>query len=91
LFATLVLAAQGGALENAFRSLAWLPVTALLVEYALAKTVLARLSYFAILVPLLTCLFSLQCGRVWLVPQQDIEAMSGIVDMRRALGSSVGC
>ena len=29
-----------------------------------------------------------QCGRVWLVPQQDVEAMHGIVEMQRSLGSS---
>jgi hypothetical protein len=59
LVAGLVLAAKSGAVEVTFRRLAWLPGTALVIELAIAKPVLARLSYFAIVPPLLTCLFSL--------------------------------
>ena len=59
LVAGLVLAAKGGVLEVTFRRLAWLPVTALVIEFTLAKPILSRLSYFAIVPLLLTCLFSL--------------------------------
>jgi hypothetical protein len=57
--ASLVLIAKGGVLEVTFKRLAWLPIAALLIQFAIAKPVLARLSYFAIVPPLLTCLFSL--------------------------------
>ena len=55
----LLVAAKRRALEATFAWLAWLPVTALLIELALAKPVLSRLSYFAVVPPLLTCLLSL--------------------------------
>jgi hypothetical protein len=59
LVAGIVLAAKRGVLEVTFGRLAWLPVTALLTEFTLARPMLSRLSYFAIVPPLLTCLFSL--------------------------------
>ena len=55
----LLVVAKRGALEVTFARLAWLPVTVLLIEFALAKPVLSRLSYFAIVPPLFTCLVSL--------------------------------
>jgi hypothetical protein len=55
----LLLGAKGWGTEVTYRRLAWLPVTALLIEFALAKPALSHLSYFAIVPPILTCLFSL--------------------------------
>ena len=57
--ALLVAAKRRATLEVTFARLAWLPVAALLIELALAKPVLSRLSYFAVVPPLLTCLVSL--------------------------------
>ena len=59
LILALLLGAKAGAMEVTYRRLAWLPVTALVIEFALAKPALSRLSYFAIVPPLLTCLLSL--------------------------------
>jgi hypothetical protein len=42
-----------------YRRVAWIPVTALLIEGALWKPVLTKLSYFAVIPPLLTCIASL--------------------------------
>jgi hypothetical protein len=55
----LLLGAKGWGTEVAYRRLAWLPVTALLIEFALAKPALSHLSYFAIVPPILTCMLSL--------------------------------
>ncbi len=55
----LLLGGKAGAMEVTFRRLAWLPVTALVIEFTLAKPALSRLSYFAIVPPILTCLLSL--------------------------------
>jgi hypothetical protein len=59
LVVVVILAARRGRLERTYRWLAWLPVSALLIEIALAKPALSALSYAAILPPLVTCLFSL--------------------------------
>ena len=42
-----------------YRRVAWLPVAALLIEGALWKPVLMKLSYLAVVPPLLTCIASL--------------------------------
>jgi hypothetical protein len=42
-----------------YRRVAWLPVAALLFEGVLWKPVLTKLSYFAVIPPLLTCITSL--------------------------------
>lgn len=42
-----------------YRRVAWLPVAALLIEGVLWKPVLTKLSYFAVVPPLLTCIASL--------------------------------
>jgi len=42
-----------------YRRVAWLPVAALLIEGLLWKPLLTRLSYFAVIPPLLTCVVSL--------------------------------
>ena len=42
-----------------YRRVAWLPVAALLVEGVLWKPVLTKLSYFAVIPPLVTCIASL--------------------------------
>lgn len=42
-----------------YRRVAWIPVAALLIEGVLWKPVLTKLSYFAIVPPLLTCIASL--------------------------------
>ena len=83
LVAALVLIAKGDVLEVTFRRLAWLPVAALVIEFALAKPVLARLSYFAIVPPLLTCLFSLFLAVVGVtlvaVARERNEPSSGLI------------
>ncbi len=55
----LLLAAKAGAIDSTYRRLAWVPVAALVIELTLAKPALSRLSYFAIVPPLLTGLLSL--------------------------------
>ena len=47
-----------------YRRLAWLPVAALLIEGVLWKPVLTKLSYFAIIPPLVTCMASLLLAAV---------------------------
>ena len=42
-----------------YRRVAWLPVAALLIEGLLWKPVLTKLSYFAVIPPLITCIASL--------------------------------
>ena len=42
-----------------YRRVAWLPVAALLAEAVLWKPVLTKLSYFAVIPPLVTCMVSL--------------------------------
>ena len=46
-------------LAERYRRVAWLPVAALLIEGVLWKPVLTKLSYFAVVPPLLTCIASL--------------------------------
>ena len=47
-----------------YRRVAWVPVTALLIEGVLWKPVLTKLSYFAVIPPLVTCLASLLLAAV---------------------------
>ena len=47
-----------------YRRVAWLPVAALLIEGALWKPVLTKLSYFAVIPPLVTCIASLLLAAV---------------------------
>ena len=46
-------------LAERYRRIAWLPVAALLIEGVFWKPVLSKLSYFAVIPPLLTCIASL--------------------------------
>ncbi len=55
----LLLGPKAWGTEVVYRRLAWLPVTALVIEFALAKPALLCLSYFAIVPPILTCVLSL--------------------------------
>ena len=47
-----------------YRRVAWLPVAALLVEGVFWKPVLTKLSYFAVIPPLVTCIASLLLAAV---------------------------
>lgn len=47
-----------------YRRVAWLPVLALLIEGLLWKPALTKLSYFAIIPPLVTCIVSLLLAAV---------------------------
>jgi hypothetical protein len=47
-----------------YRRVAWLPVAALLIEGLLWKPVLTKLSYFAVIPPLVTCMASLLLAAV---------------------------
>ena len=47
-----------------YRRVAWLPVAALLIEGLLWKPVLTKLSYFAVIPPLVTCMVSLLLAAV---------------------------
>ena len=75
--------ARGTALEVTFSRLAWLPVTALVIEVAFAKPALSRLSYFAIVPVLLTCLVSLLMvvagATLAAAARQRSERTSGII------------
>ena len=79
----LLLGAKAWGTEVAYRRLAWLPVTALVIEFALAKPALLRLSYFAIVPPILTCLLSLffaVVGATLVAPARERnEPFSGLV------------
>src|SRR6266545_1180190 len=57
--AVLMFRSAGVPLAVAYARIAWLPVAALIVEALIWKPVLTRLSYFAVVPLLLTCIVSL--------------------------------